>query len=147
MFPFSIEGSIDIPLDGAGAALDRLRVAVAANDGKSIERQPEGLMFRGRWPLAIRMSPIVIFDRCEVSINLGKIAYHCSTMYLFSWVTGLILAFWLLVLLSGPKLSVPFFIIPLVAWAWLFGGNYFLGRARFLTFLTTTVGDAKLVER
>jgi hypothetical protein len=141
MFPISVEGTIDVPVEGAKAALDRLRIAVTAIGAKSVEQLPDGLIFHGNWPLAIKPTPIAAFDRCEISVETGQIKYNCSTIYLLVWTSTLTIAFWLLVLLSQPKLSVALSVVPV--WLLMFGGNYLFYLLRMRNFLSAVVCDDK----
>jgi|HubBroStandDraft_6_1064221.scaffolds.fasta_scaffold814311_2 hypothetical protein len=144
MFPLSIEGAIDVPIDGADAALDRVKIAAVAAGAKSVERQPCRLVFYGRLPWAMSWNPLFSFDYCEISSESGKIRYSCSTRYLFILVTVMVLAFGLIILSHEPKIPVVrLVVVPVVAWMWLFGGNYFLGLARFRNFLSKAVRGRK----
>jgi hypothetical protein len=140
MFPISIEGTVDVPHDGANAALDRLRIAVSTKGASSIERQPNRLLFRGKALWGASWNPLVFFDRCEVSVGPQKIEYNCSMKIAFIWITGMVGAIWLLILSSEPKLPLaPLIVLPLLSWLWLFCGNYFVGRAKMRGFLATAV--------
>jgi hypothetical protein len=144
MFLLSIEGAIDVPIDGADAALDRLKIAAVAAGAKSIERQPGKLVFYGRLPWVMSWNPLFSFDYCEISSESGKIRYSCSTLYLFILVTVVVLAFGLTILSHEPKIPVVrLVVITLVSWLWLFGGNYFLGLVRFRNFLSMAVRGRK----
>jgi hypothetical protein len=94
MFPLSIEGAIDVPIDGADAALNRLKIAAVAAGAKSVERQPGKLVFYGRLPWAMSWNPLFSFDYCEISSESGKIRYSCSTRYLFILVTVMVTGLW-----------------------------------------------------
>ncbi len=147
MFPVSVEGVLDVPADGANAALDRLNIAISAVGVRSIERQKNKLAFNGKVLWATSWNPLVCFDRCEVSIHLQKIEYNCSTKILLIWITAAVMLFWLAILSSRPNLPlVLLIVIPLFAWLWFFCGSYLFGRARMRDFLTTaleTVGTPK----
>src|ERR1700675_5084266 len=88
MFPISVEGAIDIPADGANAALDRLKDAVAAKGATYIKLQPDKLAFTARVFFGFSSNPLLIFDQCVVLARPQKLEYSCSTRSLFILFTA-----------------------------------------------------------
>jgi hypothetical protein len=143
MFPVSIQGLIDVPLNDAEAVLTRLENAVTAANATSIERGPGKLTFRGAGPWISMWRPLSFFDYCEVTVESGKIRYDCSTRHLLLLISAFV-ALFSLALSRAPKIpAVLIIIIPIVAWLWTFGGNYLAGLGRFRNFLSTAVRDSR----
>jgi hypothetical protein len=145
MFPISVEGAIEIPTDGANAALDRLRVAIAAKGATSVQRQDDRLLFNGRIFFVFLVfvdywNPLLLFDRCVVSIQPQNLEYSCSTKALLILTMVMSVLVWLAMLSSPQKISIAIMaIFPPLAWLVVFGINYLAGRARIRAFLTTAV--------
>jgi hypothetical protein len=146
MFPISVEGAVDIPEDGADAALDRLGAAVAAEGATSIEQQANKLAFKGlvftiRSMFGLKRSPLSLFDRCEISIQSDKIKYRCSTRNLLVMVTMMVIYSGLIMLSIARLGEIPF--VLLFFWLVMFGLNYVEACSKMRNFLAMVVTAAR----
>jgi hypothetical protein len=145
MFPFSFEGTIDVPSDGSDAALDRIKIAIMAVRAKAVERRRETLVFRGGvFRMVSSWNVLCPVDECKVSNKLGKLLYICSTKELFAASTGMAIILWAFIHFVGGE-TVPVFAqfaVPATGWLWLFGMNYITARFRLRKFLARAARGA-----
>jgi hypothetical protein len=148
----TIDGSVKLAAATPGQAADSAKklaaalLAKRANDvqlsGGLITFRVEIFRFVTSWNI---LTPITSGKITVSPGSPGSIDYSFSCARLLILATGASFAFGLLAPSSSGDSAVFHLMIALVAWAWLFGGNYLIATWRISSFVRNVIAESTLL--
>lgn len=128
MFPLSIEGKMNTLYTKAELVIERLVPALIAGGAKNVRSDSNSIDFDGGFQ---RNVVVGMMGRSRLIFDDGVLRYKCS-MQLVLAVAGFMAAVIAVIIIVMPNVHWALKIaIPIGAWLWLFGMNYFLTTFRF----------------
>lgn len=145
MFPTSIEGTLDLPERSPAEASELLRrieralVQAKAND---LVRSNDRISFRGGVFRAVSswnvLGPVGSGVIEVVQGSPSTIRYDFSCMELLIIVTLMAVVLGLSMIHGSPS-SMISYVLPILAWLWLFGMNYIVASVRLPNFVKRAI--------
>jgi len=136
MFPTSISGTLELPAFKSVGVEELLSLVSAEMDhanARDIRRVGTKLSFRGGvFRLVSNWNVLVPAGSGEIEILPGtpvRVRYHFSCIQMLVLVSLIVLAIGASTISSHPS-DLTSYLIPLLAWLWLFGMNYLVASAR-----------------
>jgi hypothetical protein len=145
MLPFSWRGRVALPLaagDDPEQILDRFTAALAEQRAREVRRESGAVTF---WAGALfRLVPSwnllgpITWGRLDVERGPEgiEVRYHITFTELVTFVTcGVVFMTVTFFRMTGPEMWEVRYVFPVVAWAWLVGGNIATTLGRFPAFV------------
>jgi hypothetical protein len=145
MLPLSWQGRVALPPeagDDPERVLDRLEAALVGARARALRRERGAVAFEGgsfrlvsNWNL---LAPIS-FGRLDVERGPEgiEVRYHITfeEVVAFATLGCVFMAVTLFFLTPGPDMGAVPYVVPVVGWAWLVGGNIAVTLVRFPAFV------------